>query len=264
VILNDDLSESVRGLYEVFERYRFRRNMPRDDVSGMPEEIALLRSKPLRELAADELAPYAGKAITTWGDVEDFKHFLPRLMELIATEGSVGFRDPEVVFSRFRYGKWEGWERGERRAVESYLLSLWRFVLSRYPTIHGWEESFRSLEDSIRGVSSMANDVLAAIAQATDDLSPYLRIWREDRSLSALRHLADFVVDALAAVISDGTLGPWWKDRPAQAQVKAWLSEPATWQRLEEGINARTSRPFATSAYEALDLLARFRTRLKE
>lgn len=246
-LLTDDLLESIQSLYEMFERYPARREMPHCEYCVSPEEIAFICSKPLRELTADDLGKYAGKAITTWGDVEDFKHFLPRLMELIATEGRVDCEDPQVVFSRFRYGQWEGWEPRERHAVESYFVSVWRFVVSRYPVIPGVETLF----------GAIANDYLAAIAQATDDLSPYLRMWRADRSVPSLRHLAEFVADTVDQV-KDGTLGGWWKSCKAEAQVKAWLSDPATWQRFEEGLASPSSRPFAPSLVEALDLLARY------
>lgn len=253
-ILTDDLSESIQVLYEVFARYPTRRDMPREccdmphcEYCVTPEDIALICSKPLRELTADDLSKYAGKAITTWGDVEDFKHFLPRLMELIATEGSVDWRGPEEVFSRFRYGQWEGWEPRERHAVDSYFVSLWRFVLSRHPVFPGWDPPWWSI----------ANDYLCAVAQATDDLSPYLQMWRVDRSITGLRHLADFVADTVNQA-KDGMLGAWWKGCKAEAQVKEWLSDPATWQRLEEGLASPSSPPFAPSLVEALDLLARY------
>ena len=247
-VLTDDLSESIECLYKVFERYPARRDMPRCECGCVaPEEIALICSKPLREMTADDLGTYAGKAITTWGDVEDFKHFLPRLMELIATEGAVDWRDPETVFGRFRFGHWEGWEPAERHAVETFMVALWRFVLSRYPVIPGLETPF----------GSIANDYLSAIAQATDDLSPYLRMWRADRSIPALRHLAEFVEDTLDYMTDQGTLGPSWKGRAAQAQVKDWLFDPATTQRLEEGMDSPSSVPFGPSLRRALGFLAR-------
>ncbi len=246
-ILTDDLSESIQDLYEVFDRYPVRRNMPHCECCVTSEDIDLICSKPLRELAAADLGKYAEKAITTWGDVEDWKHFLPRLMELIATEGLVHWANPETVFSRFREGKWEGWDPVERHAVGFYFVSLWRFVLSRYRVIPLMETP----------LAVTANDYLCAIAQATDDLSPYLRMWRADRSITALRHLADFVVDTLDQVMKDGTLGPWWRGRAAETQVKEWLSDPATTQRLEEGMASSSSGPFAASLSAALGHLVR-------
>lgn len=54
-ILTDDLSESIQVLYKVFERYPARRDMPHCEDCVSPEEIAFICSKPLRELAADDI-----------------------------------------------------------------------------------------------------------------------------------------------------------------------------------------------------------------
>lgn len=45
---------------------------------------AALHSKKLRELENKEICGYAFSAITTWGDLNDFKHYLPRIFELAA------------------------------------------------------------------------------------------------------------------------------------------------------------------------------------
>lgn len=82
-------------------------------------------------------------------------------------------------------------------------------------------------------------------------------MWRADRSRTGLRHLANFVADTLDSVMENGTLEAWWKDRAAQAQVKEWLTDPATTQRLKEGIAAPSSGPFVASLLGALDLLSR-------
>ena len=44
-------------------------------VSGSDEDN--IHSKQLRQLNGDDLSRYAFKAMTTWGDIEDFKYYLP-------------------------------------------------------------------------------------------------------------------------------------------------------------------------------------------
>ena len=52
-------------------------------MQGDPEVIALLNeqltSAPLKELTGEEIGPYSGYAITTVGDADDYRHFLPRI-----------------------------------------------------------------------------------------------------------------------------------------------------------------------------------------
>ena len=39
-------------------------------------------SKPLKKLTQDDLPRDTGKAMTIWGNSRNFKHFLPRILEL--------------------------------------------------------------------------------------------------------------------------------------------------------------------------------------
>ena len=43
--------------------------------------------KPLQEPEAEDLGRYSFKAMTTVSDVHDFRHFLPRIKELLALGG---------------------------------------------------------------------------------------------------------------------------------------------------------------------------------
>lgn|GEM_PF-1296045 len=45
------------------------------------EELSRLL-KPLETLSIDDFGRYPGKALSTWGDVKDFKYFLPRMLEI--------------------------------------------------------------------------------------------------------------------------------------------------------------------------------------
>ena len=82
-----------------------------------------LLSKPLRELAADDLSKYYWKAMTTWGAVDDFKHFLPRFFELIVTD-NITF-DAFMIFDRLEYGKWETWSLTEIESIKSVIEAWW-------------------------------------------------------------------------------------------------------------------------------------------
>jgi len=83
------------ALYRAFEHYPLRPDMPRCPCCVTPAAMTDLTSRPLGELD-DELNLFTSNALTTWGDVEDLKHFLPRLLERAA--------------------------RDERRCVDSVLL----------------------------------------------------------------------------------------------------------------------------------------------
>ncbi len=76
--------ESVERLYQVFAKYPLREDTGMCPCCHDPEDRKRLHAKPLRELSPEDLEPYTWSALLTWGDVEDFKHFLPRLFETIS------------------------------------------------------------------------------------------------------------------------------------------------------------------------------------
>lgn len=79
------LKNSIKELYETFEIYH---SGPKMKGSPLYHDLEKwnddLFSKPLNELNQDDLSRYTGKAMTTWGNANDYKHFLPRIFELTA------------------------------------------------------------------------------------------------------------------------------------------------------------------------------------
>jgi len=43
------------------------------------EDKEKLHTKELRLLEESDISRYAFRALTTWGDIDDFKHYLPRI-----------------------------------------------------------------------------------------------------------------------------------------------------------------------------------------
>jgi len=111
------------NLYQVFAKYRLR-----PDIDACPHCVTesdkeSLQKKTLRELTASDLEKYIFKAVTTWGDEYDFKHFLPRILEIMDELPS------EMVFIKLQSNHWKTWPSQEKDAIavyfESRLESLW-------------------------------------------------------------------------------------------------------------------------------------------
>ena len=73
--MKKDLDDKIRQLYDTFSVYPLNRGMEGCPCCVKDTDKMRLLSKPLRELAADDLSKYYWKAMTTWGAVDDFKHF---------------------------------------------------------------------------------------------------------------------------------------------------------------------------------------------
>jgi hypothetical protein len=214
------LRETIDELYAVFSRYpRPRFTHPCLCCHSLEDECRV-HSAPLRELDPHDLRKYAASALLTWGDEYVFKHFLPRIYELvvITPNSSPAFLDPEMIFNKLRYGAWRTWPTEEQTAVEGFLKQVWHQVLSEpskndmFPDIESW---------------------LCSIGQCEEDLGPYLRTWLEDDSLSACLALSSFLLSS--AIVLTGTTGrsSFWQGRDAQYnQVQQWATSSAVVEKM--------------------------------
>ena len=186
-----ELTASIERLYEVFRPYTPPAHPSFCAHCVSDAEDAVLHTKPLRKLSAQDLGRYSFKAISTWGTVEQFKYLLPRLFELVTGEG-FGY-DPEILFKKPRYGDFASWPETERQALYAYCDSLWHFSLAHHPLID-YLPVFVNIEDS-----------LCSVAQIVDDLNPLLQLW-ESATTSATLHLADFASENVSTLLASGTL----------------------------------------------------------
>ncbi len=118
------LLDAIEHLYAVFGRY------PARPVDGCPccvtrEDQAALAAAPLRALGEEHLSRYGNKALTTWGETPDFKHFLPRLLELAAA-GADWPIDLEHQARKLEYAGWRTWPTVEREAVVGLFSAAFR------------------------------------------------------------------------------------------------------------------------------------------
>jgi len=78
-----ELKKAIADLYSVFKDYRLDSHVEGCPCCVTKNDKQLIEAKVLTELSPDDLNRFAFKAMTTWGTVEDFKHFLPRQRELL-------------------------------------------------------------------------------------------------------------------------------------------------------------------------------------
>src|SRR5262249_5780030 len=125
-----ELRKTIENLYSTFAGYCLR-----DDTNACPcchspgDEKRLHRSS-LRKLDAGDLELYANDALLVWGDVDDFKHFLPRIFELVVTNGRE-FADQPIVFKKLYHAEWRYWPQAEQLAIEHFFRALWIWVLNQ-------------------------------------------------------------------------------------------------------------------------------------
>ena len=75
----------------------------------------------LEKLRWKDFGVYPFKAITTFGDTDDFKHFLPRLFELYVIDHMGAPYDVTTLFQKLNYASWTTWPDSERAAVRGFV-----------------------------------------------------------------------------------------------------------------------------------------------
>jgi hypothetical protein len=238
--VNNALSAAIAGLYRTFQGYRLG-----DDFEGCSHcvsetEDLSLKGKGLTELTCDDIRRYAFKAMTTWGTVEDFKHFLPRIFELAATSEDFPL-DLEVAVGKLSYGKWRSWPEREQSAIELFLNAWWENALSR------------PLSDSTQ---CLAGDVLCSLAQVFDDIDSHLAHWDSRTDIEAALHLAAFIDWNFYSLYKKDRLGSaFWENEYTMRQAIALLKRPATRERLEWHFLMNSDGPHAYLLSEAAEKL---------
>jgi len=151
----------IENLYQVFAKYRLRPGMVGCPCCVTESDIERLYKKKLRELDKEDLGKYSLKAVTTWGDEYDFKHFLPRILEL--WDDCVSH---DMLFMKLQYLHWETWPPQEKDAIvvyfESILKSLWHEFSQLPDATLGEESSFEAwvIESDIEEISDFLSGKL--------------------------------------------------------------------------------------------------------
>lgn len=238
------LNDAIESLYVAFSQYRLRERIAACNHCHDSDDDRLLRSKKLRELETQELHHYIWDAMTSWGDDYDFRHFLPRILEIYALDENLTaqFVNPEIVLGKLQYAKWTNWPAKEQEAVKQYLSALW---LSKINHDFPWEDFS----------PSFIEDWLCAIGQAEDDLNPYLAEWLAARSSEAIGNLSHLIVSVHAELNKKKLRSAFWKDRQVQsAQVVSWILGKNVREKLVG--NSTGDLPSATWTKRALQALS--------
>ena len=148
-----ELSAALEAVYTVFARYPKPDRLEASPLYGRENFLEPLLAAPLRDLTCDQVGVYAGKALTTVGQLSDYKHFLPRLLEHVIDErcAFMGL-SPDEFAHRVIYGGWPTWPDDERQAV----LSAFRLASDRsakqLPNSvdpDTWREALELLNDAV-------------------------------------------------------------------------------------------------------------------
>ncbi|WP_299434276.1 hypothetical protein [uncultured Aquimarina sp.] len=127
------LKEIIDQLYTVFGKYSIEVAKLRDyscPCCVTDNEIKVITKKPIKELSAEDLGHFIRSAISTFGSIEDYKHFLPRILELMTLESSSDIIDDFTCFEKLNYAEWETWPENEIQIIENFFTELWNTIIN--------------------------------------------------------------------------------------------------------------------------------------
>lgn len=229
----DSLRRAIDQLYDAFSKYprplTYRacgccssgRVLEGERWNGTNRPVVEVDSPgaelPVRMISPSALADIAEYVPLTAGTIELFKHYLPRLLEIVITDGFPNdWPDLPVQLSRLAWGNgeraaaWWDWPTAERTAVQQFLDALWA--------------------ERRRGDLVSADETLSGIAMAVPNLQPFLESWNRDPNEDAIATLHAFRA-AERSNADEPWESVWWdgSDEPVSSnhvRLLAWLNEP--------------------------------------
>ena len=205
------LRTAIGTAYETFGKYPQPVKL---DVSPVhdPARLRTLRTKPLGQLEISDLAGYAVSAMTTIGEVEDYKHFLPRILELAVHSGII---DPQNVALKLRYARWHEWPQEEKTAITD---------LFNEACIQAFNE---------RTDEYLATPWFCALAILGNDLTPVMHAWESASSPNAALQLSQLLRVKLLFEQDADEMGYWSEIQIEVVKgIRAWLLHPAVRAKL--------------------------------
>jgi hypothetical protein len=120
------------------------------------EILADLTSAPLRNLTAMKLSAFEGAALYTVGTTLDYKHFLPRMLELMSDTDLEASIYPDLVARKLKYANFRDWPSEEISSIQ--VLFKASFHLAFFKSPHN-----SNIENLIVGNTEVGNELEALL-----------------------------------------------------------------------------------------------------
>ncbi|MEZ4935665.1 MAG: hypothetical protein R2788_26465 [Saprospiraceae bacterium] len=123
--------ENIENLYKTFNKYQLNGKIEKCPCGCISDEDEQkIYSKSLQELTADDLGFYNGKAMTTWGNEENYKHFLPRIIEIYKEDKINGWIDLDTIHNKLKHANWEDWNLEEQIRIKEFVEIDWKELVN--------------------------------------------------------------------------------------------------------------------------------------
>ena len=215
--MTDRLKISIEKLYDIFAKYQ---GLSKLEGSPLYDDLETwnkqLRSKKLRELTDDDLSLFAGKVILTWGDENDYRFYLPRILELTAE-----LKTPYEIwtlYSRLEDANWKTWNADEQTAINDFTIELWNNLLIDNSEKAEWE----------------FKDYFHSIAYFYPDFTEILKVWETNHSFASIKHLTNYIFEERQNLFDNNYIDSREKNTKNIEQFKTWLTSDNILKKIEK------------------------------
>jgi hypothetical protein len=194
--------------YDTFDRYRRPMVLDASPLRDPDKLLKKLTAKPLKLLDGEDVQEYASAALTTVGTVDDYKHFLPRLIDLATQSGII---EPPTISLKLKKAQWRAWPKNEQQALEAIFL-------------YSCLEAFKKHTDEY-----LAGGWLVSLAILNMDLGQLrAEVANSDNDRCALQ-LADLLLSS-TIFASNPSERAYWEDVSDKTlqETRCWLLSEAT------------------------------------
>ena len=199
------LQNALDAAYAIFARYPRPTSLEAAPTRDGRAILKTLSAAPLRNLTSEQIGPYSGWAMTTVGTVDDYKHFLPRIMEQAVRAPEWMGTEPAILGERLRYANWRSWRPKEQTAVTQIFA-------------RAWQQASRSHPDD-----GDAEDWLCGLGVLGEDLTQPLQEWLSPPSPNAVLQVANLMM--MNKEEQAAPTGIWtYVDEAERRKVWTWLS----------------------------------------
>lgn len=248
------LGDAVEGLYAAFAHYPLKPHLDNCPHCSDEREDQVLHSAPLRELKSDQLRDYAFSAMATMGDASDYRHFLPRILELSLSQNSLPGLEPWLITGKLNYKEFGTLPPREMGALAEFNRALWSVLLAMSPVdsagfvlpnapINPWAPAWS------------AEDVLRLAADVTHCLPQLLQVWKPQENKAHLWHFAEVVLH------NHDSLGPTdipfdeIQNTQAREALRQWILDEGKAAALERAASDDVDSPWAEPSDRAAKVL---------
>jgi hypothetical protein len=204
------IQEAIENLYQTFNKYTTSDMHHCNCGCINPIAVKKLASKKLRELEESDFAYYHGSALSTWGEVEHYKHFLPRILEVHNSFKGRGLVGLYEITTKLEYAQWSSWDKVEREAINNFILLDWiEFVNDSESEIESTDLKYYSYFFQLREL---------------------LKLWKLSQGTNGLRNFVYFLYHHATDILNGKS---WIQDKSFEIDLKDLLNKENLMELLE-------------------------------